>query len=302
MSLLRNTVRHITRQGWIPRGRMLLAKTFCDHNKINDDIQFTEDFFDLRYSGRLNNWIDWHIYFFGAYAPGELALLGALAKSLRAGNTAPIIYYDIGCNVGNHAIYMSRYADEVLCFDPSPTAISAAKANIHLNNLQNVMTFEVALGSVKKNAPLFLPEAHNLGTATLLQRRTSGLAPPIGHVDIEVGDEFVRHHELPLPDLVKLDVEGFESEVIRGLGNTLSMARPVIFCELTGIDLSGFGSEAGLRAALPNYYRLFSFDARHDSARYRLSKFTTKYKMVLCVPSEKAAILSAAVRIDTHDT
>jgi hypothetical protein len=55
--------------------------------------------------------------FYGAYAKHELILLRDITEALRA-ELMSIAFYDVGANVGQHTLFMSKFADEVVSFEP----------------------------------------------------------------------------------------------------------------------------------------------------------------------------------------
>ena len=76
-------------------------------------------------------------------------------------------------------------------------------------------------------------------------------AAEVFKVDVKRGDTAVDQFQLPLPDVIKIDVEGFEAEVMRGLEQTIARKRPVIAFEHI------FLSEQQILGIVPSAYRLF---------------------------------------------
>jgi hypothetical protein len=67
-------------------------------------------------------------------------------------------------------------------------------------------------------------------------------------------DSFIRDRGLTKVDLIKIDTEGTEPQVLRGMGETLRRDRPTIICEV----LKGFGTERELQEMLCHYgYRYY---------------------------------------------
>jgi FkbM family methyltransferase len=135
-----------------------------------------------------------------------------LGSCIRPGDTV----WDIGANVG---LYTRRFAaltnghGLVIAFEPSPInfaqleQVCAPLANVHLHCC--------GLGDVAGR--LYLQQGHDeLGaTSRVGAAEVDGIA-----VDIRVGDEVIASG-LPAPNVVKLDVEGFEVEVLRGLSRAM---------------------------------------------------------------------------------
>lgn len=65
---------------------------------------FDVPFAGVRYRGELGSFIDWSVYFFGAYAAHELALLDRLSRRFVRQHGRLPVFADIGANVGNHTL------------------------------------------------------------------------------------------------------------------------------------------------------------------------------------------------------
>ena len=78
----------------------------------------------------------------------------------------------------------------------------------------------------------------------------------------ERGDAAVAELELPPAGILKIDVEGFEAEVLAGLRATLERDRPVILFELSDRTRGAFKHEEGLRASLYADHRLYEVGTR----------------------------------------
>ena len=87
-------------QNWLRFGiRYRVINQFCNPESV-DSIEFVTDFFGLKYKGNLNSYIDWSVFFFGAYEREKLLLLRDLV------NARPNpVFFDIGANVGVHLCF-----------------------------------------------------------------------------------------------------------------------------------------------------------------------------------------------------
>jgi len=161
---------------------------------------------------------------------GEEHLLSLLVSLLRPGDTV----YDIGAEQGLYTVFCSKAVrDEgrIIAFEPEGSRHERFRGNVRLNRLTNVRVFRLALS-----------DHSSRGT---LHRAEIGRAPALSAVDLEEdnaeservtvvpGDLIVEEKKLPLPAVVKIDVEGHELSVLRGLRYTLSgpLCR-VVCCEI----------------------------------------------------------------------
>ncbi len=154
---------------------------------------------------------------------GEQHILEQLLSSLHLGDVA----YDVGSHVGLYTVFLAKAVGsegQVIAFEPENQNYKHLLNNLKLNNLTNVRAFRKALGDECGEKKLYLGE----------DAGNSSLVPPPGRetnyelVEIAKGDQFIKAGNLPIPKMVKIDVEGYEYKVIKGLCHTL--AQPT--CEL----------------------------------------------------------------------
>ncbi len=251
--------------------------------KRRQSVDFETDFEGMRYRGRLDDLIDWNLFFFGKYSPQELDFL-AVAARVMGGTAGGSSYFDVGANVGQHALFMSKHAARVVAFEPSSAARERFLANVALNGLANVRLFPVALGDSDMEAKLGSGFEGNTGsrslTWTLDEHRIETVA-------VRRGDDLIRSERLPRMDILKLDVEGYEKRVLLGLREHLLTDRPVILMELIGeSEKGGFRDEAELRKSLYPSHRLFTLVS---GRRARLAPFDWNGEAAVCLPEERVS-------------
>lgn len=148
-------------------------------------------------------------------ADGEKCVLKQLLNYLKSGD----VVYDIGANVGVHTIFMAKRVGEegrVFAFEPESQTYEMLLKNIKLNNLNNVIPLKLALGSNMGES--FLYSGINEGSTFNLIKFGDKINQKI---KIIRGDFLVKDKSLPLPNVVKIDVEGYEYKVLKGLEETL---------------------------------------------------------------------------------
>ena len=243
--------------------------------------EFQTNFDGLRYHGRLDDFIDWNVFFFGNYCPAELDFLATAART-TGGPEGGGTYFDIGANIGHHALFMSQRASQVVAFEPSPSARERFSANLRLNRLANVRLFPVALGDADGEAQLGSGFEDNSGSRSLCWTLDEDKDET---VIVRRGDSLFRQEQLPRVDILKLDVEGYEKRVLTGLRETLLRDRPVILMELVGYDLKGgFRDETDLRNSLYPSHDLFTLRGR---SKARLDAFDWNGEAAVCFPEER---------------
>lgn len=161
-------------------------------------------------------------------AGGEQRVWELLASGLKPG----AVVFDIGANVGLYTVLLAKVVGAggtVISFEPEGQTYAHLLDNLKLNGLTNVRCFRKALGQRSGQAMLYSSEA--IGGASLVPTQ-KGWGP--GEVvDIVAGDQLALAENLPLPRAVKIDVEGYEYAVIRGLCRTLAHpACEMVCCEV----------------------------------------------------------------------
>jgi FkbM family methyltransferase len=153
-----------------------------------------------------------------------------LAKHLKPGD----IFYDIGANVGFFTIIGARLvgpSGHVYAFEPIPETAARVQHNTKLNNFQNITVFTKAVSSSTGEGELLVtrhPGGAKLSTiCTPLNSEISGTIS----VELVSIDDYIARKTLPPPNLVKIDVEGAELDVLRGMCETIKQFKPIIIYE-----------------------------------------------------------------------
>lgn len=145
----------------------------------------------------------------------ETDVLMALSRLVRPGDT----FIDGGANIGMttlHAAGLVGPSGRVLSFEPNSAVRERLLEHVEMNRLQNVTVIPCALGQEESTASLALLEHHS-GTATLCE--TDGA---VSRIDVRVAplDAFLGQMPEERPVVMKLDLEGYEWQAIRGMSET----------------------------------------------------------------------------------
>ncbi len=163
----------------------------------------------------------------------------AVIAWLRPGDT----FLDIGANIGYFTMVASRIvgsAGIVVACEPSKRALGKLLAALVANRCDNVIVLSIAAGDHDGLAELGLANEGNIGGSSLVP--DAGIAAFERIAVMRVGPLLER--QLIRPALIKIDVEGFELRVLRGLTGILDH-RPAIICEVTERYLARGGQTVG---------------------------------------------------------
>ncbi|WP_446744714.1 FkbM family methyltransferase [Silvibacterium acidisoli] len=237
-------LRWLGKQTWIPRGQDLLLRKIWSPD-AGQHFLYEVDFFGLRYRGDLARFIDWVIFAYRSYSYCELCLLDALGKEIRTRRGA-LHFIDVGANVGQHSLFMSVRADKVYSFEPVKSTCTVLEKQISLNNLSNVLVSPYALGATDEVMKFHAGKSNNSGIGTFVPEPDVEYKDPID-LQIRKGDDLLDEIGCTRVDLLKVDVEGFEEFVFRGLSRHILEDRPAVLSELSDRSREHFGSEEELR-------------------------------------------------------
>lgn len=125
---------------------------------------------------------------------------------------------------------------KVLSFECNPYIYDNIKRNIGLNLLNNVDVFPIALGSEKKPSRFVCYPHSGHGhflhdDKLLLYRPNKNKIIDTVTVDVDTLDNFYHNNFFDRLDLIKLDVEGFEFDVLKGAKKVLKRFHPIIIYE-----------------------------------------------------------------------
>lgn len=159
---------------------------------------------------------------------GEQAVLRKTLELLQEGDVA----YDIGANLGTHTIFMAKRVKDsgsVVAFEPEEKSYAALLGNIELNKLRNVLPLRLALGE-KTCAGRLHWKDKIIGSYSLIGSDLKEIIDQEEEIKIVSADALRRERGLAIPKAVKIDVEGYEYYVIRGMRETLSDERCRMVC------------------------------------------------------------------------
>ncbi|RSL16671.1 FkbM family methyltransferase [Edaphobacter aggregans] len=288
-SMKQNILRFVGRQEWL-RGRDRVLRTFS-HPDRQKSHAFETDFFGQPYTGNMANFIDWSVFYYGAFALHEVRLLAAIADALRA-NGKPVNFFDVGANIGHHTLFMSRHADRVFSFEPFHVVRNEMARKLNHANASNVTIFPVALGDRNGTGSFHPPTGANQGTGTLGDNLPGNASAETIPVQVARGDDFFAANQLPPISLLKMDVEGFEAKVLEGLRETIWRDRPPIFMEIQHEHLSGSESHKGATVKELLYPDHLIFEVGSSRDQYTLKPFLQgNTEEALVLPIELAGLV-----------
>lgn len=163
---------------------------------------------------------------------------------------------DIGTYSGIYSLIASKnYKNQVLAFDIQKTCVKRVMQNVELNKFDNIKTFQSGLGSKNEEKIYFRNDDYNFMTpiASFKKHKRHNKK---SKVKVICGDDIVfENSEYPPIENMKIDVEGGELEVVKGLNKTIIEFEPNII-----IEILDFKNLHNLYKLLPSGYEIFEID------------------------------------------
>lgn len=176
-------------------------------------------------------------YWLGTY---EIDLQAAVRKLVRPGMTV----FDIGANIGFVSLLMEKFSGKdgrVYAFEALPENLVRLEENIELNELnKRIFIQPYAVVDSGKEVEFLIGPSNGMG-------KVDGSA---GRDDIKYQrsitvegisiDEFIYNQGYPLPQLLKMDIEGGEVLALSGMKRLLQEENPIILLEIHGQEAIQF--------------------------------------------------------------
>ena len=215
---------------WCPitDGKRLLLNLTRDLITPEDPIAVFESKYGFQLKANLANPEHQYLYFYGTH--DERYVVTKLLRIIQPGD----ICWDIGANIGFYTCLLASRVEDagtVVAFEPALRTCGYLRENVSLNRFANVTVINKGLSDRVEQRHLYYSEA-GLAEGTASLKYANGRAVS-ERVMLDTIDSLTR--ELPVPDFVKIDVEGYQLEVLRGGEHYLKTHAPLLMAELKDV-------------------------------------------------------------------
>jgi FkbM family methyltransferase len=246
----------------------------------------------------------------GIYDRSSIEILKSILKQI-----ASAVVFDVGANVGNHAISISAECKEIHAFEPDAGIIAILKKNIKTNNISNIITNEIGLSDLARYSEFYVNLDGNIGASTL-DPNTKGSNFKKTRVYLTTGDTYKNENQVSHIDLLKIDVEGHEMQVLDGFHEAITNCKPIILMEWSASKTIKDSNSSSLFQHIKQNYTAFSVTSSQSKSlwsnglsgkfkRYLHKIFCRErwlllpadlsrpYSNVLFIPDEKLSLVSS---------
>jgi FkbM family methyltransferase len=156
---------------------------------------------------------------------GEKAAFLDITRRLKTNDS--LVMFDVGANVGNYSRFIMENSSPgctLYSFEPSPSTFESLKNN--LSSFKNCIPVNMALGKATGTLDLYYNDINSVH-ASLIHRDMSHWGTEYNldskvTIQTETLDNFCRNNNIDRIDFLKIDVEGFEYNLLLGASGMLS--------------------------------------------------------------------------------
>lgn len=161
-------------------------------------------------------------------------------RFLKSLNLKGKVVYDIGAwtGKGTTLFFSELVGKSGLVYAFEPCYINFKKLLQNIKNKQNIIGYQQGLGCKTEKRLMIVP-LRKCGRASMdkdIQKSLTNKEFIEGYVFVYTLDELIREDGLRPPDFVKIDTEGMELEILKGMINTIREWKPQLLIELHGVN------------------------------------------------------------------
>jgi FkbM family methyltransferase len=183
-----------------------------------------------------------------------------LEQHLRPGMTV----VEVGANIGYYALFESRLVGpggKVIAIEPVPKNVEGLRRNVRNNGRINIEVHQLAIADRNGTLPMYLSARSNWHSLLPTPSAQTCMVP------VSTLDDFLFSAPPDSVDLIRMDVEGYEIEIVKGMQRVLSVYDPYLLIEIHP-DLVGSQAIIDYLHTLENlgYTPKFVFEQERDYA------------------------------------
>jgi FkbM family methyltransferase len=166
---------------------------------------------------QMSDLMSWPIYF--GLDMDELNILKKIIPTKS-------VIVDVGANVGRWALFSQ--AEKIYAFEPFPKTFNNLKNNLELNPSLKIQPLNLALSNQKASVSMQTETITNSG----MNKISTAHSPLAVQVQTTTLDSWVSENDIQKIDFIKIDVEGYEMQVLAGADYVISKFKPSLFLEI----------------------------------------------------------------------
>lgn len=190
-------------------------------NKFGQIILKTPDDIRLLINPAIDKSVELSLYETGIYEAGVLSYIKQNFQQKGA-------FIDVGANIGLMSLFVARHFSQaqVYAYEAHPDTFDILKKNCSLNAFsKNIEIHHLAIASKKEQLKIINDKDDNRGGAFLSSQLNDGFDIACDSLDSLLSSMKI--------EMIKIDVEGFEFEVLKGAKSIISTEKPKLIIEIS---------------------------------------------------------------------
>ena len=192
----------------------------------------------IKWSLDLNEGIDLSIYLFGTSEKKIINL-----RKIFTNKNESLTILDIGANIGSVSLVIAKMFknSKIFAIEPTNYAFNKLSNNLNMNQdlINRVHARQIFISNDKK--PQKVWSSWNFDSSNEKHQKHLGTLKEIKDNSYLKLDEFVEKEKLAKVDFIKLDVDGYELDVLKSGEKFLKINKPIIFTEIAPYLYPEFG-------------------------------------------------------------
>ncbi len=182
--------------------------------------------------------IERHLLWYGFYEKSE-------SRTMQTFISSNTIFIDIGANVGYYTLLAAHIIKngQVYSFEPVSSTFNKLLRNISLNGFSTIQCTQKAISNFNGKANVFISNDCNSGMSGLqFAENFSGKTEIIDCITL---DQAVEDYRIPKVNIIKIDVEGSEVNILKGMEMVLNVYKPILLIEISAETLAMHNEKIG---------------------------------------------------------
>jgi FkbM family methyltransferase len=145
-----------------------------------------------------------------------------------------MVCIDLGSNIGYYAVIQSNMIGEsgkIFAIEPSPVNFPILKSNLENQKKNNFLAYNIAIGDKNEEMEFIISSKSNWSKIRMNNEKINP-EDKIIKIAVKTLDSFVKENNITKIDILRMDVEGFEYNILLGANEVLEKFKPKLFIEI----------------------------------------------------------------------
>lgn len=235
---------------------------------------------DIKIKLHLKDWIQQQIYFTDYF---DYKGIKFLKHTLKEGD----VFFDVGTNIGSYSLVASKIvgnSGKVYSFEPVTKTLKKLTETVERNNFNNIQIEKKIVSDKNESINIYASPDNNTGMSSIIKKFDNVEPESVPSVIL---DEYIINQKIKTIALVKIDVEGAEFHVLKGMKNILTNIKPILFIEIINdnLETTSITSQEIIDFILNFNYSIYATDKNGKAIPFKSLK-NSNYHNYIFIPNK----------------